>query len=106
MQSEIFSEVYSVEYRLLQFGPFPAQLQDAAAVYAHILARYGTTRKIVLVGDSSGGNLVLALARWIRDEAKLRMPDGLLLLSVRPCDSSSATCPPSMLNSLLLLAVY
>ncbi|TFY77843.1 hypothetical protein EWM64_g6173, partial [Hericium alpestre] len=37
--------------------------------------------KIVLIGDSAGGNLVLALARWIRDEGVLPPPDGLLLLS-------------------------
>lgn len=38
--------------------------------------------KIILIGDSSGGNLALALARWIRDEQQLPMPDGLLLFSV------------------------
>jgi hypothetical protein len=39
--------------------------------------------KIILIGDSAGGNLVLALARWVRDEGILPPPDGLLLLSVR-----------------------
>lgn len=38
--------------------------------------------KVVLIGDSAGGNLVLALARWIRDEGVLPSPDGMLLLSV------------------------
>ncbi len=37
--------------------------------------------RIILIGDSAGGNLVLALARWIRDEGVLPQPDGLLLLS-------------------------
>ena len=37
--------------------------------------------RIILIGDSAGGNLVLALARWIRDEDVLPMPDGMLLLS-------------------------
>ena len=37
--------------------------------------------RIVLIGDSAGGNLVLALARWIRDEGVLPAPDGMLLLS-------------------------
>jgi hypothetical protein len=80
----LFSEIYAVEYRLLQHAPFPAVLQDAAAVYVHVLARYESTGcRIVLIGDSSGGNLALALARWVRDEGAMRMPDGLLLLSVR-----------------------
>ena len=35
------------------------------------------------MGDSSGGNLVLSTARWLRDENLLPPPDGLLLLSVR-----------------------
>ena len=37
--------------------------------------------RIILIGDSAGGNLVLALARWIRDEGVLPPPDGMLLLS-------------------------
>jgi acetyl esterase/lipase len=76
-------QVYSVEYRLLQHAPFPAVVQDAAAVYAHVVQEYGTKCKVILIGDSSGGNLVLSLARWIRDEAHLPLPHGLLLLSVR-----------------------
>jgi alpha/beta hydrolase fold len=37
--------------------------------------------RIILIGDSAGGNVVLALARWIRDEGVLPPPDGMLLLS-------------------------
>ncbi|KAF9809151.1 hypothetical protein IEO21_07524 [Rhodonia placenta] len=82
----------AVEYRLLQHAPFPAAVQDAAAVYAHIVRqhqRLSTDCKVVLIGDSAGGNLVLALARWIRDEGVLPPPDGLLLLSPS-CDPSHA----------------
>ncbi|CAL1699658.1 unnamed protein product [Somion occarium] len=150
MQDKAFTEIHSVEYRLLQHAPFPAAVQDAAAVYAHLVRRHtyrdsqnqdhihGTTGsdghltnieytkskdskdsknneihgknekqttgvttkvtetttyekhcKIILIGDSAGGNLVLALARWIRDEARLPAPDGLLLLSPS-CDPSHA----------------
>ncbi|KAF5313358.1 hypothetical protein D9611_008470 [Ephemerocybe angulata] len=86
----ILDEVYSVEYRLLQIAPFPAVVQDAAAVYQHVLEKYetmGKKCKIILCGDSSGGNLVLALTRWLRDEGHMRMPDGLILLSPS-CDTS------------------
>jgi hypothetical protein len=48
------------------------------------LPRGRARTKIILIGDSAGGNLVLALARWIRDEGLLPPPDGMLLLSVRP----------------------
>ncbi|KAI0764579.1 alpha/beta-hydrolase [Trametes elegans] len=145
MRDKAFTEIHAVEYRLLQHAPFPAAVQDAAAVYAHIVQRHqrrrsdkaGSSRgnssmhsedaerrqqanevmdylavdskdyqtrvrnkkendaihahvaevaantncKIILIGDSAGGNLVLALARWIRDEGLLPPPDGLLLLS-------------------------
>jgi acetyl esterase/lipase len=97
----------AVEYRLLHQGPFPSAVQDAAAVYYHIVKKYGERHgaikafslildlgkchargmpkgcRIILIGDSSGGNLVLATARWLRDENLLPPPDGLLLLSVR-----------------------
>ncbi|KAL6299231.1 alpha/beta hydrolase fold-domain-containing protein [Sparassis latifolia] len=153
MEDKTFSSIYSVEYRLLQHAPFPAAVQDAAAVYAHIVHQHkGTSNyvsnpngsetpvtpkkersvshpempqvtdiltvnytteiaknekennevkarveaaarethcKIVLIGDSSGGNLVLALARWIRDEGFLPPPAGLILLSPS-CDPSHA----------------
>ncbi|KAH9917645.1 alpha/beta-hydrolase [Epithele typhae] len=151
MKDKAFTEIHAVEYRLLQHAPFPAAVQDAAAVYAHIVQRhqrhatkvtvthdkakpaeedesgkaikvlsdYLTVNatdyqersknkrendeiharvavetanlgcKIVLIGDSAGGNLVLALARWIRDEGLLPPPHALLLLSPS-CDPSHA----------------
>lgn len=160
-QDGAFTKIYAVEYRLLQHAPFPAAVQDAAAVYAHVvrthqhspasspassslapqqtlpardpaIAEYNTAKpaertptgdfltadynfqgsqmektandnvrqrvaaaarathcKIVLIGDSAGGNLVLALARWIRDEGVLPPPAGLMLLSPS-CDPSHA----------------
>ncbi|KAF9011969.1 Alpha/Beta hydrolase protein [Cyathus striatus] len=90
IKNKFLTEVYSVEYRLLQVAPFPAVLQDAAAVYAHVVNTYNVLQrkcKIILIGDSSGGNLVLALARWLRDEGHLPLPAGLLLLSPS-CDTS------------------
>ncbi|TFK29482.1 alpha/beta-hydrolase [Coprinopsis marcescibilis] len=90
MKQRILDEVYSVEYRLLQVAPFPAVVQDAAAVYQHVVEKYAAQQKkckIFLIGDSSGGNLVLSLARWLRDEKHFPYPDGLVLLSPS-CDTS------------------
>ncbi|KAF9652658.1 alpha/beta-hydrolase [Thelephora ganbajun] len=85
-----FTEIYSVEYRLLHQGSFPSAIQDAAAVYYHIVEKYSKHGcRIILIGDSSGGNLVLSTARWLRDENLLPPPDGLLLLSPS-CDPSHA----------------
>ncbi|GAA6006293.1 uncharacterized protein JCM10292_000049 [Rhodotorula paludigena] len=89
-----FSAMYSVEYRLLPHHPLPAALQDAAAAYLALLRRGIPGCRIVLIGDSSGGHLALALTRWIRDmldggaddeqnpfRLQFRKPAGLVLLS-------------------------
>ncbi|KAJ3749552.1 Alpha/Beta hydrolase protein [Lentinula detonsa] len=102
MKNNLFTEIYAVEYRLLQHAPLPAVIMDAAAAYSHVVDKYYGSDfasltdkparkpcKIILLGDSSGGNLALALARWIRDEQVLPTPDGLLLFSPS-CDASHA----------------
>lgn len=75
---------------------FSAALQDAAAAYVALLKRGLPGSKIVLIGDSSGGHLALALARWVRDTIarqengdgekaagyRLEAPAGLVLVSV------------------------
>ncbi|ORY61045.1 Alpha/Beta hydrolase protein [Leucosporidium creatinivorum] len=70
----------AVEYRLLP-APFPAALQDVAAVFVRLIQLVVPADRIILIGDSTGGNIMLALARWIRDEGLLRQPAGVLLLS-------------------------
>ncbi|KAE9392273.1 hypothetical protein BT96DRAFT_1023675 [Gymnopus androsaceus JB14] len=101
MNDSLFTEIHAVEYRLLQHAPLPAVIMDAASAYAYVVHKYygpdyeKTTEparkpcKIILLGDSSGGNLALALARWVRDEQQLPTPDGLLLFSPS-CDTSHA----------------
>jgi hypothetical protein len=56
--------------------------------------------RIILIGDSAGGNLVLALARWVRDEGVLPMPDGMLLLSPScdPCTHRGMANGPDSLT--------
>lgn len=88
--------MYMPEYRLLPDYPFSAALQDAAAAYVALVRRGVPGHKIVLIGDSSGGHLALALTRWIRDTIaseeghsgekakRLEHPAGLVLFSVRP----------------------
>ncbi|KAI0064317.1 alpha/beta-hydrolase [Artomyces pyxidatus] len=87
IKDKLFQEIHAVEYRLLQHAPIPAAIQDAAAVYAHLHPVDRHRPRIILIGDSAGGNLVLALARWIRDEGVLPVPDGMMLLSPS-CDPS------------------
>ena len=63
--------VFSVQYRLSGYSglnPFPAALQDALTTYLFLLRQLQIPpHHIVLCGDSAGGNLAIALLRYIRD---------------------------------------
>jgi acetyl esterase/lipase len=64
--------------------PFPTALLDAIAGYRYLVneLRY-SPENIVLEGDSAGGNLALALCRYLIEnpEAGLAPPGALLLIS-------------------------
>ena len=68
---------------------FPAQLLDLAAAYAYLLSQGFAGENVVMIGDSSGGHLVLALSRYLselnaeRPALNVGMPGALLLISVR-----------------------
>lgn len=60
--------VFSVQYRLAgdPKGRFPAQLQDVISAYFYLISTlHIPASRIVLSGDSCGGDLVLALLRYI-----------------------------------------
>jgi len=73
--------VVSVDYRLAPEHPFPAPLDDcvtAARWVRQNIARYGgDPDRIVIGGDSAGGNLSAAVINDLRDELQFR---GALLL--------------------------
>jgi epsilon-lactone hydrolase len=50
---------FAADYRLAPEAPFPAAVDDAVAAYRGLVA--AGTRRIALVGDSSGGGLALAV---------------------------------------------
>jgi acetyl esterase/lipase len=110
--------VFSVEYRLSKgppfesANPFPAALVDALAGYNYLVNVVGfDPRDIILEGDSAGGNLVLALARYLVEYTgelqnvatktgvkPLAPPAGLILLSPWPdLGTSHDRNPPSYL---------
>ncbi|QRW17803.1 alpha/beta hydrolase family protein [Rhizoctonia solani] len=64
--------------------PFPTSLIDALLGYHYLINTLGfKPQNIILAGDSAGGNLVLALTRYLRDNPQigLPLPGGLLLVS-------------------------
>jgi monoterpene epsilon-lactone hydrolase len=61
------ARVLAVDYRLAPEHPFPAALDDAAAAYRFVLASGITPQQIALIGDSSGGGLVLGALVVLRD---------------------------------------
>ncbi|KAF1995914.1 alpha/beta-hydrolase [Amniculicola lignicola CBS 123094] len=57
---------------------FPAALQDAVSFYRYILDQGVHPSNIILSGDSAGGNLVLALLRYIEEHKRADEGEPLL----------------------------
>ena len=85
---------FAVEYHLSSPGepgngsvfPFPAALVDALAGYLYLIKLGFSEDNIIVVGDSAGGNLALALIRYLlsnkQQQPKLpNIPSALVLLS-------------------------
>jgi acetyl esterase/lipase len=67
-------------YRLAPEHPYPAALTDLLGVYREMLAQGVVASRLVVAGESAGGNLVLALAQSLLAEGEPQ-PAGLVLLS-------------------------
>ena len=82
---------FSIEYRLSSFtpyetcNPFPTALIDALAGYNYLIHTVGfDPSDIIIEGDSAGGNLALALTRYLVEYPETNLPappGGLILLS-------------------------
>ena len=70
--------VFVPDYRLAPEHPFPAAVQDVQAVW-HALRAEGPGR-LVVAGDSAGGNLALSLMLALRDAGQA-LPDAAALFS-------------------------
>ncbi len=71
---------YAFDYRLAPDHVYPAALEDALTAYAAMLDDGIDPGKIIITGDSAGGNLALCLGLRIK-ELGMPMPAGLILIS-------------------------
>ena len=73
--------VFSVDYRTMPEYIFPSQLDDVMSAWDMLTAKGIKPENIVVLGDSSGANLVLALAQKLRDSGR-PMPKKLICFSL------------------------
>jgi hypothetical protein len=62
-----------LDHRLAPEHPFPAALDDAVTAYRALVADGVDPRRMAVLGESSGGGLVLAMLLKLRDEG-FRLP--------------------------------
>jgi epsilon-lactone hydrolase len=74
------ARVLVLDYRLAPEHPFPAAPQDCLAAYQWLLKSGVKPKHLVVVGDSAGGGLVLAMLASLR-QAALPQPAGAVLIS-------------------------
>jgi epsilon-lactone hydrolase len=74
------AKTFALDYRLAPEYPFPAQLEDAQVAYHWLLSSGVAPERIVIAGDSAGGNLALALLLALRD-AQQPLPRLVVCLS-------------------------
>jgi acetyl esterase/lipase len=72
--------VFAPDYRLAPEHRFPSGLEDCVAAYRALLTDGVDPRKLVVAGDSAGGNLTLALCLSLR-AAGIPQPAAIALFS-------------------------
>ena len=79
--SKLGCKVLAAEYRLAPEAPFPAAPKDCFAVYQELLKKYAPN-KVVILGESAGGNLVLATLLQIKEAG---LPQPAAAVCIAPC---------------------
>jgi monoterpene epsilon-lactone hydrolase len=74
------ARVLAVAYRRVPEHTFPAAIDDTLAAYAALLASGVPRVRVLLAGDSAGGNLVAAALLALRDPGE-QLPAGGVMLS-------------------------
>ena len=88
------SLVVAVDYRLAPEHPFPAGLEDCHAALGWLAGELGSSyspRRLVVGGDSAGGNLTAALCLLARERGGPRIDGQLLIYPVADDDFETAS---------------
>lgn len=72
---------FYVDYRLAPEHRYPAASDDCLEAYRFLLGQGIAPRRIVIAGDSAGGNLTIGTAMRLRDQA---MPQPAALIALSP----------------------
>lgn len=72
--------VLTVDYRVAPEDPYPAALLDAYAAYEWLLEQGWFSDQIILVGDSAGGGLAMALCHYLKSQSR-QLPCGIIAMS-------------------------
>ena len=83
-------EIYMVDYRIAPENLYPAALEDAANVYSELLNRGVDPKKIIILGDSAGGNLALELSLYLKEK---NLPQPAMLILISPWTTFEADLP-------------
>jgi cation diffusion facilitator CzcD-associated flavoprotein CzcO/acetyl esterase/lipase len=90
--------VFAPDYRLAPEHPFPAPLDDVVAAWRALRVLHdadSSGQRLVLAGESAGGNLALALMLVLRDAGE-QLPDAAALFS--PATDLSGASPSILGN--------
>lgn len=76
-------KVLWAQYRLAadQTTCFPAAIQDAVTYYHYVVSLGVDPKNIIVSGDSAGGNVVIALIRYLESQKTMPLPGGAMVFS-------------------------
>lgn len=74
------TKVLSIQYKLAPEYKYPTQLEECMSVYKWLINDIARNRKIILLGDSAGGNLALSLTLCLMDK-QIKKPTAVCVIS-------------------------
>ncbi|CAD6588603.1 MAG: hypothetical protein ASARMPREDX12_003383 [Alectoria sarmentosa] len=89
-----------VQYRIASDPActFPAAVQDAVTAYKHLLNMEIPASNIVISGDSAGGNVAIALLRYLSSADGNNLPSPLAVLLWSPSVDLATQCDPRSID--------